>query len=88
MLTVIKRSGVQQPFDAEKIKQSLIATGDEAKTPLNNSDIQDILNDVLAVLEGKEKVLSQHIFIILIGVLTTKGLTKIAESYMNFEKTF
>lgn len=81
MVTVIKRSGEEEPFKLDKIKTTLSATSDDAKIMLNESDINSIIKQVGDILNGDGKVKSHNIYVVLCGVLYTMGFTGLLEKY-------
>lgn len=86
MLTIIKRSGRKEPFELEKTKQSLAASSDEAKEPLNESDLRRIMAELKQILEGKELVTTQQIVVIITGLLYTKGFFGVLDHYLNYRR--
>lgn len=84
MLTVIKRSGREEPFDREKIYKCLAVTSDEAGLPLTEGDLQQIICEVESVLQGREKVYHYQISAVVAGVLYTWGFVKLAGAYRGF----
>lgn len=81
MLTVIKRSGKEEPFSIEKIKNSTATASDELHQPLGSSDINNLAADLEQKLAGKEKVTAQELFDILIQTMRKEGFTELADSY-------
>lgn len=81
MLQVEKRSGKVEPFDMNKIRTSLETAGDEVGAPLNASDLDGIAGEMKALLEGREKVASQQLYVMLAGILYTRDLMRVVESY-------
>jgi transcriptional regulator NrdR family protein len=85
-MVIIKRSGITEPFTLDKIKASLAASSDEAGQPIPESDLKYLAADLLDILEGKESVRSEHIVIIVAGLLYTSGYQGILEQYLAYRK--
>lgn len=81
MLTIKKRKGDDQPFMPEKIRMTLVNTGDYAGQPFNESDINGIIRELEGILEGKETVTSRQIYVILAGILYTRGFASVLDRY-------
>lgn len=86
MLTIIKRNGTSEEFSMNKIRNSLAASSDEAKQPLNESDITGMTEKLQAILKDKKDISSQQIEIIVCGLLYTAGFTGIMEQYYGYKK--
>lgn len=85
-MQIIKKSGRKEEFSAEKIAHSLAASSDEAKEPLNESDIHRLITELEHILKGKENVTSQQIVIIITGLLYTKGFFGTLEHYLTYSR--
>ena len=86
MLQIIKRSGNLEAFNLEKMKTALAATSDEVGQPLPASDLNNITNTLVQMLEGKETTTSQHLYIMLVGILYSRGMKEIADQYIGYKK--
>lgn len=84
MLTVIKRSGKEEPFDSSKLKKTVIAAGEEIKHPFNESDINMLTGLVARCFDGRNKVTSKEVYNALIDCLRSEGFEDVAEAYINF----
>lgn len=84
MLTVIKRSGKEEPFDKSKLKKTITAAGDEIRRPLNESDINVLTELVMHRLEALETVRSKDVYEALIAAMRQEGFKDVAEAYIHF----
>ena len=82
MLTVIKRTGLEEPYNQNKITNSIAAVAEELGQPLNTSDIASIASEMEQLIAEKTKITSRQLYMILIGILITCGFTDIANSYI------
>lgn len=84
MLTVIKRSGKEEPFDPEKLKKTIIAADNDSVEPMNESDLKFIMSRVLERLEGREKITSREVYELLVGCMREQKFDFLADAYINF----
>lgn len=84
MLTVVKKSGFEEQFNSDKIKTVLAATSDEAGKPLNDGDLKSIINELTQMLDGKKRVTSRHIYIMLVGILYHYRMYDVVKHYTGF----
>lgn len=85
MLTIIKKNGQREEFCVNKIKSSLAASSDEAKQPLNESDLTSILHELQQILDGKTTVSTQQITVIIAGLLYLKGFIGVLQVYLGYK---
>lgn len=81
MLTVIKRSGKEELFNIEKIKNSAAAASDELRQPLSSGDIQNLAVGVQKQLTGKEKISTKELFEIVVNTMRKEGFSELADAY-------
>lgn len=82
-MTVIKKSGKHQEFSAKKILASIRAANmgtEEYVDPLL------ILSEFEQIVEGKELISTQHIDVIIYGLLYSKGYLKTLVRYIEYDK--
>lgn len=84
MITVIKRSGKEELFDRAKLKKTITAAGEEIRKPLNESDINNLTNDVVLRLSDQEKVTSKEVYNALIACMHASGFDRLADAYAHF----
>ncbi|SHH64471.1 ATP cone domain-containing protein [Clostridium grantii] len=77
-MKVTKRDGRIQDFDKNKIKVSIMRASDDAKIPLNTSDIENITDSILKEMPEKDVVEVIEIHKVAIKVLKDFGFNKIA----------
>lgn len=82
MAMVIKRSGRQEAFDVQKIKNTLGTASDELGRPMSHSDIKLVVTPVLNFVTGRETVSSREIYDELIQSLRACGFHDLADAYM------
>lgn len=85
-MTIIKKSGRKETFSSEKLLNSIAAASDEAKQPLNKSDLNTILVDFQQIVKGKDLITTQQIDVIVNGLLYSKGYFGILEKYVSYYK--
>lgn len=86
MLTIVKKNGQQERFSIAKIKSSLAASSDEAKQPLNESDLAGIVSELEQILADKATITTQQIVVIVTGLLYIKGFTGVLKQYLGYKK--
>lgn len=82
MLTVIKRSGKEEAFSIEKIKNSVAAASDELRRPLSSSDLQNLAGDIQKKLVGKEKITSRELYETVIFTMREQGFSELTDAYV------
>lgn len=85
-MNVIKKSGKIEPFAADKLYHSIAAASDDAKTPMNQSDLKIFVSEFLEVVKEKDTITSQQIDVIICGLLYLKGHFKVLEQYLSYKK--
>jgi transcriptional regulator NrdR family protein len=83
-MNVIKRNGTIQPFNPDKIRTSLLASGASAQSELNESDANFLVEEISGVMNGLEQITSLKIYYIVVGVLYATGFKKTVESYVSY----
>ena len=80
-VTVVKRDGMRQPFDRRKLEKGVrIACGNR---PVSDSQIRNLLDDVIASIEGEE-IPSEKL-----GELVMERLQKIDQvAYIRFASVY
>lgn len=86
MIMITKRNGNQEPYDPDKIKNSLAMSSDEAGRPLNESALNDIVSEISRILSEKTTACTRDIYIITTGSLYIRGLHKVLEAYVGYKK--
>jgi transcriptional regulator NrdR family protein len=84
MLTVIKRSGKEEAFSPDKIKNTLAAASDEMGRPLNAGDLRILVSSVESRLSGREKISSREVLMTLIDLLREEGYSDLAGRYVGY----
>jgi transcriptional regulator NrdR family protein len=87
-MKVIKRNGLVQEFDIEKIKLTLERVSDEVNEPFTKSDIDNLTRAIQkAVLaRGKEYIHSFEIHTIVVDELKSAGFIHIAQAYDDYQR--
>lgn len=83
LVTVIKKSGKHEEFSAEKMLASIRAANmgtEEYVDPLL------LLAEFKQIVEGKELISTQHIDVIIYGLLYSKGYLKTLLKYIEYDK--
>lgn len=83
-MTIIKKSGRKEEYSAEKLSNSIAAASDEAREPLNESDLKLIITEFNQIISGKELMTTQQIDVIVSGLLYSKNRRKTLEQYMSY----
>jgi len=83
-MTVIKKSGKKEAFSTEKLMQSIAAASDEAKEPLNESDLKILLAEFQMITKEKNLITSQQIDIIVNGLLYSRGFHGVLAHYVSY----
>lgn len=86
MLTVVKRSGKSEPFDPQKLENSLAAASDELRKPLSQGDINLIMSPVLRAVVTKQSVTSSELYDLLAKSIEDAGFGQIARVYREYAK--
>jgi transcriptional regulator NrdR family protein len=81
MLTVLKRSGRIETFDPEKIKHTLASASDELGRPMNQADIDRLVEPVVRLAEGKQPITTREIYETIVKSMAESGFTQLAEAY-------
>lgn len=81
MLTVIKRSGKQEPFSEEKVARSLANTSDEAGQAFTRGDVSSMVQELVRMLQEKTTVSSREVYVMIVGILFTRGFAAVAARY-------
>lgn len=84
MLTVIKRSGTEEPFDPKKLENTLAAASDELGEPLSKGDIHLILSPVLRAVEAKQSVGVKELYELLVKSIEDAGFAPVARAYRSY----
>jgi transcriptional regulator NrdR family protein len=85
-MVIIKKSGKTEPFAADKIRLVLAACSDEAGQPLTESALKGFVADLLEIVGDMESVRTEHISVIVAGLLYTKGYIATLERYWGYKK--
>lgn len=85
-MIIIKKSGKEEEFSADKLLCSISAASDEVKKPLNESDLKVFLANFQKILEGKTSISTCQIEIIVFGLLYEMGCTEILENYAAYSR--
>lgn len=84
-MQIIKKSGKKEDFSIEKIKSSLNGASRDAGIVISDGDMRRILSELQQMVKDKELITSQHINVIISGLLYTNGYHNILEYYANFD---
>lgn len=85
-MTIIKKSGKKEDFSPEKLSRSIAAASDDAKQPLNESDLKMLLAEFRQIVSGKDLMTTQQVDVIVNGLLYSKGYFDILEKYVSYIK--
>jgi len=87
-MKVIKRDGRLQEFDLSKIKTSIDRASDDARQPLNESDIENLARSIEKSLKNyqKEKIHSDIIQNFVLRELEKQGFGIVAKYYSEGKK--
>jgi transcriptional repressor NrdR len=83
-MTVIKKDGRIQKFDAEKMRLSIENASDDAKAPMSSSDLDLVIKDVMAsieLVETKQGLNTAMLRKFIIDSLIKFGFSKVAKHY-------
>jgi len=82
-MKVIKKDGRVQDFDIEKIRVSIENASDEAKAPMADSDISNIIEDVQKMIDssGLQRIHSSDIQTMVVNTLKKLGFSVVARYY-------
>lgn len=71
MTEVIKKDGVKEPFDSEKIKKSIAGAAQQADIPEERKEevVFQVAGTVIPILEGKEEIDTKDIKQVVLGEL-------------------
>jgi len=83
MMKVIKRDGRLQEFDLRKIKTSIDRASDDARQPLNESDLENLARSIEKGLKNYQKssIHSDIIQTFVLKELEKQGFEVVAEYY-------
>ncbi|MDR1438753.1 MAG: hypothetical protein LBJ10_01680 [Clostridiales bacterium] len=85
-MKIVRKSGAIEEFSAEQLIASLADASDEANEPLPMSDINRIVAGFLEIAEGKERMASYQVKIIVTGLLYTKGYYGVIDKYLTYTR--
>lgn len=87
-LFVMKRDGRMQQFDDRKLKDSMANASDNAKQPMNEGDLNNVLRMVKKSISdmGQKVILSKDLRILVLGTLIKQGFSKVADEYGMYTK--
>ena len=82
-MIIIKRNGSHQNFDSSKIKDSISNTANNNNTPLQQSETNSIVNDIISQVYHKYSVEIKYSEVrgLIVEELKRRGFTDIAEAY-------
>lgn len=87
-MKVIKRNGLTQEFNINKIKTSIINSADDINTSLTESDANlictQIENKIKSIRKDGSNTSSYEIISVIIDVLKENHFSNILDSYINF----
>lgn len=87
-MKVIKRNGLTQEFNINKIKTSIINSADDINTSLTESDANLICTQIESKIKSIRKdgsnTSSYEIISVIIDVLRENHFSNILDSYINF----
>jgi transcriptional repressor NrdR len=83
-MKVIKKDGSLQNFDIKKVLLSVERASDDANQPMNESDVENVINSIKDRLFNlkKDAVEAELIRDVVIGELQSLGFSTVAEFYM------
>lgn len=85
-MTIIKKSGKKEPFSTEKFLHSIDAASKEAGENLSDAEIRRILAEFQQIVNGKERMTTQQIDVVINGLLYTKRYFGTLEHYVSYHK--
>lgn len=83
-MIIIKRSGRNEKFSAEKVRLSIAAASETAGQPMNVSDLNLVMSDLMDVIGKRERIKSLHLQIIVMGILRYRGYNGVLEAYVDY----
>lgn len=85
---VMKRDGRMQQFDDRKLKYSMANASDNAKQPMNEGDLNNVLRMVKKSISdmGQKVILSKDLRILVLETLMKQGFSKVADAYRIYTK--
>lgn len=83
-MIIIKRSGRTEKFSEEKVRLSIAAASETAGQPMNVSDLNLVMNDLMDVIGKRERIKSLHLQIILMGILRYRGYDGVLDAYVDY----
>jgi transcriptional regulator NrdR family protein len=89
MVDVIKRSGIKEPFDIEKLRRSILRAALDAKVPLKKLEpkINSIVKEVEEMAEKKGEIDSSEMRVELLSKLKSVDET-IVDSWKRFDSKY
>lgn len=89
-MQVIKKDGLLQILEPDKIKTSILNATSVTKNILNESDIKMIVKDVVKTIEEQRaeygNTSSYEIIGVIIDVLKRDGFSDVISAYVGYEK--
>lgn len=83
-MIIIKKSGRAEDFSEKKVRLSIAYASEDAGQPMNESDLNRIMKDLADVIGGREQVKSEHLQIIVMGLLRYRGYDGVLDAYVDY----
>lgn len=85
-MTIVKKSGKKEEFSADKLSKSIAAAFADDGAPLEDQELREIVLEFQQIVSGKNLITSQHVDIIVNGLLYAKGYFGVLEQYVSYGK--
>lgn len=86
-MIIIKRSGRTEDFSAEKVRLSIAAASESAGQPMNVSDLNLVMSDLMDVIGKRERIKTSHLQIIVMGILRYRGYDGVLDAYVDYYRS-
>jgi hypothetical protein len=86
IMELIKKSGRREPFQIEKVQNSITAACDEAGCLLTAGELKRLAAEVGEIVSGKPSVTSKEISTVVAGVLYVNGLRDVLDKSLNYKE--
>ncbi len=83
---VIKRTGEKEPFDVNKIKESVKKASEQAGVENPEELANEVLNEIIEEFQNKVEVSSEEIKNKIFESLEKKGYTNVIEAWEEYER--
>lgn len=82
-MNIVKKSGNVQEFSKEKLALSILRASDDIKQPLNNADVNYLVNTIETVIKKirNDNTSAYEVFAVTIHCLNKENFQLVAKSY-------